>query len=95
MPRRRGSDTVRGDVVEKLAEAIETTSKIAKDEKNEPSLRARYYQVLGYLSQTVDGLLRNVDLSESAKELAELKEIVVQLQKRTPRDAPTSPGAKG
>jgi transposase-like protein len=93
MPRRRSSENVRGEVVQKILEAIRTTDKIARDGKD-PQLQVRWYQVEGYLSQTLDGLLRNVDQSEADKQLAELKEIVLQLQKRTARDPGTSSPAQ-
>jgi hypothetical protein len=49
---------------------------------------------MGYLSQTLDGLLKNVDQSEADKQLAELKEIVVELQKRSARDTGQGPTAQ-
>lgn len=91
MPRRKGSETVRREVVNKILDAIRTTEKIAS-EPTEPANRIRWYQVMGYLAQTLDGLLRNVDQTDSEKQLAELKEIVVKLQERSTGNTGPSPG---
>ena len=86
MPRRPRTETIRAEVVSRLYEAVKITEEIAKKADEKPAGSAalppgvRWYQVMGYLAQTLDGLLRNVDLNETKKDLAELQKMVVQLQ---------------
>ena len=83
------SAEVRSEVAKKLLEAIRTADELAQKAgeesrgKHGAPPKVRWYQVMGYLAQTLDGLLRNADLNETKKDLAELQRMVVQLQDRT------------
>ncbi len=81
-------------MAEKIEDAIKTTFAIAESKNTDLKERVRWYQVLGYLGQTLDSILQNVDQSEAEKQLAELKEIVVSLQTRTTRNPQASPTAQ-
>ncbi len=87
--RPRNSDRTRREVVGKVLEAIKTTENLAKTEAQDLSLRVKWYQVMGYLAQTLDGLLSNVDQTEADKQLEQLREIVVRIQQKSQRNPPT------
>ena len=82
------SAEVRSEVAKKLLEAIRTADELAQKAgeesrgKHGAPPKVRWYQVMGYLAQTLDGLLRNADLNETKKDLAQMRRIVVELQNR-------------
>ena len=62
---------IRGDVVETLVAAIEDAQALAKESSAEAGRgmggmppKARWYQLVGYLAQVLDGVCKNVELSE-------------------------------
>jgi len=61
---------IRDEMVEKLVAAIREANEIAKEASTEsgkaggPSPKSRWYQVVGYLVQVLDGVCKNVELSE-------------------------------
>ena len=62
---------IRGDVVEALVAAIEDAQALAKEGSAEAGRgmggmppKARWYQLVGYLAQVLDGVCKNVELSE-------------------------------
>lgn len=71
---------VRDDLIDTLTHAIDETNKIAKQaavtaEKGAGGMpaKARWYQLLGYLTQVLDGVCRNVELSEINERLAKVE----------------------
>ncbi len=82
-------ETIRGQVIAKLLEAVEVTEKLAKESSQEAAKeaggmapKARWYQLMGYLSQTLNGVLEREDWNETKKDLAQMKRMVVELQNR-------------
>jgi len=61
---------LRDEVIDKLVGAIHEANEIARQASAEPGKgggpapKARWYQVMGYLVQVLDGVCRNVELSE-------------------------------
>ena len=62
---------IREDMVDTLVSAIEETKTLAKQGSAEAGKgmggmppKARWYQLLGYLAQVLDGVCKNVELSE-------------------------------
>jgi hypothetical protein len=62
---------IRDDLIDTLVEAIHESDKLAKEESptvergsGGVSPKARWYQLLGYLAQVLDGVCKNVELSE-------------------------------
>jgi len=81
---------VRSRVVTKLVEAIEETEHLAKSAAKRTktdgggiSPKERWYQLMGYLAQALDGVLKNLDL-ESVKEKMD------QMESASPTSSPTS-----
>ena len=82
---------VRSRVVKKLVEAIDEAERLAKESGRRSrsgaggiSPKERWYLVLGYLTQVLDGVLKNLDL-ESVKEKMEQMDLVLdELQRTTP-----------
>ena len=80
---------VRSKVVAKLVEAIEETERLAKSAGKRPkasgggiSPKERWFQLMGYLAQVLDGVLRNLDL-ESVREKMDQMEIALDELQRT------------
>ncbi len=49
--------------------------------------KARWYQLMGYLVQVLDGVLRNVDLERYEEKMEELERTVEELQRTGPEAA--------
>ena len=71
---------VRDDLIDTLTHALEETNKLGKQaavtaEKGAGGMpeKARWYQLLGYLAQVLDGVCRNVELSEINERLAKVE----------------------
>ncbi|OLE86655.1 MAG: hypothetical protein AUF79_15115 [Crenarchaeota archaeon 13_1_20CM_2_51_8] len=80
---------VRSRVVTKLVEAIEETERLAKSAGKRSkasgggiSPKERWFQLMGYLAQVLDGVLRNLDL-ESVREKMDQMEIALDELQRT------------
>ena len=80
---------VRSRVVTKLVDAIEETERLAKSAAKRTktggggiSPKERWYQLMGYLAQVLDGVLKNLDL-ESVKEKMDQMEITLDELQRT------------
>jgi len=65
------------DVVEDLAKKAKTKT----EERRPDSSKARYYQLLGYLVQVLDGVLRNVSLGEIKQHMDETDKEIVKLKR--------------
>lgn len=69
-------------------EAVKITEELAKKSGRKPAgsggipPKFRWYQLMGYLSQTLDGVLRNMDMNEVRKRMAELEKMVVRLREQ-------------
>jgi len=85
----------REKAIAKLVKAIEVTERLASKAKTTSekgtadTTKARYYHLLGYLVQVLDGVLRSVSLDEikrhveeTDKELAELKRAIAEAKAR-------------
>jgi len=85
----------REKAIAKLVKAIEVTEQLASRAKTTSergmadTTKARYYHLLGYLVQVLDGVLRSVSLDEikrhveeTDKELAELKRAIAEAKAR-------------
>jgi len=85
----------REKAIAKLVKAIEVTEQLASKAKTTSekgtadTTKARYYHLLGYLVQVLDGVLRSVSLEEikrhveeTDKELAELKRAIAEAKAR-------------
>jgi hypothetical protein len=84
---------VRSRVVTKLVEAIEEVEQLAKKSGQRPrrggggmSPKERWYQLMGYLAQALDGVLKNLDL-ESVKEKMDQMEAALDELQRTAQTA--------
>ena len=84
--------TVREDLVNKLIASIGEcyqlavdASKIAKKGEGAPT-KTRYYQLVGYLSQVLDGILENVELDE-LKARMDRVEAVLHVKRKSPPKA--------
>lgn len=71
---------VRDDLIDTLTHAIDEANKLGKQgavmaEKGAGGMpeKARWYQLLGYLAQVLDGVCRNVELSEINERLAKVE----------------------
>jgi hypothetical protein len=80
---------VRSRVVTKLVEAIEETERLANSAGKRSnaggggiSPKERWFQLMGYLAQVLDGVLRNLDL-ESVREKMDQMEIALDELQRT------------
>ncbi len=83
---------VRADVVERLVSAIREVDGLAKaagrrSRKGHGGLspKARWYQLMAYLAQILDGVLRNVDLERYEEKMEELERTVEELQRTGPQ----------
>ncbi len=83
---------VRSEVVAKLVEAIREVEGLAKASGRRTrkshggvSPKVRWYQLMGYLAQTLDGVLRNVDLEKYEEKMGELERAVEELQRTNPQ----------
>jgi hypothetical protein len=83
---------IRGDVVDTLVAAIEDAQALAKESSAEAGRgmggmppKARWYQLVGYLAQVLDGVCKNVELSE-------INERLMRVEK-TMRIAQTKPAS--
>ncbi len=93
-PRRRitrlDAPELRDVVREKLVDALNEVEALAKKSgrktrKGEGGVppKARWYQLMSYIAQILDGVLRNVELSEVREKLEGLERTVDELQKET------------
>ena len=93
-PRRRLRRTispemgVRSDVVSRLVAAIDNVEELAKDSPKRTRkgaggipAKARWYKLMGYLVQVLDGVLKNVDLEKYQEKMEELEKTVEELQR--------------
>src|SRR5207245_11237231 len=67
---------VRSRVVTRLVEAIEETERLAKSAGKRPkaggggiSPKERWLQLMGYLTQVLDGVLRNLDVYSNSEQM--------------------------
>lgn len=82
---------VRSRVVTKLVEAIEETERIAKSagKRSGPggggiSPKERWLQLLAYLAQVLDGVLRNLDLESVKEKMDQMETALDELQRTNP-----------
>ncbi len=89
-----GGDTprVRGEVVAKLVDAINEVESLAKSSGRRTrkgqggvSPKVRWYQLMAYLAQILDGVLRNLDLEKYQEKMGELEKAVEELQRTAPQ----------
>jgi hypothetical protein len=85
---------VRADLVERLVSAIREVDGLARaagkrSQKGHGGLspKARWYQLMAYLAQILDGVLRNVDLERFEGKMEELERTVEELQRTGPQAA--------
>ncbi len=83
---------VRPEVVEKLVRAINEVESIAKASAKRSrkgtggvSAKVRWYQLMAYLAQTLDGVLNNMDLEKVREKMDQLEMAVDELQRTTPK----------
>ena len=83
--------TVREDLVNKLIASISEcynlavdASKIAKKGEGAPT-KTRYYQLVGYLSQVLDGILENVELDELKTRMDRVEAVLYVKRKPSPK----------
>ncbi len=87
-PEHQNSEDVRLEVASKLMEAVTIAERLARTSARKPAgsggipPKVRWYQLMGYLSQTLDGVLRNMDMNEVKKRMAELEKMVVSLREQ-------------
>ncbi len=79
---------VRGDVVEKLVSAINEVETLAKKAGKRSrkgyggvSPKIRWYTLMAYLAQILDGVLRNADLEKYEERMGEMERTVEELQR--------------
>lgn len=79
---------VRSRVVTKLVEAIEEVESLAKASARKTrkgsggiSPKERWYQLMGYLAQVLDGVLKNFDLEEVKKKMDQMEGALDELQR--------------
>lgn len=82
---------VRSRVVAKLVEAIEETERLAKSAGKRPkaggggiSSKERWFQLMGYLAQVLDGVLRNLDLESVREKMDQMETALDELQRTNP-----------
>ncbi len=100
MPQNQSLDTeeIRREVIRTLRDAIRTTKKLAKETPNKTgphggaTIKTRWFQVMAYLSQTINNVMENEDLNLAKKDIAELKSFVEQVKrgKEKPKTGPSS-----
>jgi hypothetical protein len=81
-------EETRALVAHKLLKAIEVAEKLALKTGTEAKKgaggvppKARWYQLMAYLSQTLNGVLQNQDLNETKQQVAELMQRVAAVSK--------------
>ena len=82
---------VRSRVVTKLVEAIEETEHLAKSAGKRTrtggggiSPKERWYQLMGYLAQVLDGVLKNLDLEGVKEKMDQMETTLDELQRTNP-----------
>ncbi len=92
------SDELRRQVATKLVDAIQTAEGLAKASAENPEKgsggvppKIRWYQLLGFLGQTLDGVLRTMDMNEVKHRITTVEKILVALESRKNR----SPNSEG
>ena len=82
---------VRSRVVAKLVEAIEETEHLAKSAAKRTktggggiSPKERWYQLMGYLAQVLDGVLKNLDLETVKEKMDQMENALDELQRTNP-----------
>ena len=82
---------VRSRVVTKLVEAIEETERLAKSAGKRSkaggggiSPKERWFQLMGYLAQVLDGVLRNLDLESVREKMDQMETALDELQRTNP-----------
>jgi len=85
---------IRGDVVDTLVAAIKDAQTLAKESSAEAAKgmggvppKARWYQLVGYLAQVLDGVCKNVELSEINERLMRVEKTmkIAQTKPASPR----------
>jgi len=83
---------VRDGVVAKLLEAMNETETLAKAASRRAKkgsggvpAKARWYQLMAAISQTLDQVLRNVELDQIQAKMLELEKNIDELQRTTPK----------
>ena len=81
---------VRSRVVTKLVEAIDEAERLAKESGKRSrsgaggtSPKERWYLVMGYLAQVVDGVLKNFDLESVKEKMDQMEAALDELQRTT------------
>ena len=81
---------VRSRVVTKLVEAIEEVERLAKGSGKRTrtggggiSPKERWYQLMGYLAQVLDGVLKNLDLEGVKEKMDQMEMTLDELQRTT------------
>jgi len=81
---------VRGDVVAKLVSAIDEVEALAKKAGKRSrkgyggiTPKARWYTLMAYLAQILDGVLRNADLEKYEEKMEQMEKTVEELQRTT------------
>ena len=82
---------VRSRVVTKLVEAIEEAERLAKTSGKRTrtggggiSPKERWYQLMGYLAQVLDGVLKNLDLESVKEKMDQMEMALDELQRTNP-----------
>ncbi len=82
---------VRSRVVTKLVEAIEEAERLAKASGKRTrtggggiSPKERWYQLMGYLAQVLDGVLKNLDLESVREKMDQMETALDELQRTNP-----------
>jgi hypothetical protein len=83
---------IRDDLIDTLVQAIHETNKLANEssptgEKGSGGVppKARWYQLLGYLTQVLDGVCKNVELSEINERLLRVEKELKVAPGRSPQ----------
>ncbi len=82
---------VRTRVVTKLVEAIDEAERLAKGSGRRSrsggggiSPKERWHLVMGYLTQVLDGVLKNFDLESVKEKMDQMETVLDELQRTTP-----------
>jgi hypothetical protein len=82
---------VRSGVVTKLVGAIEEAERLAKASGKRTrtggggiSPKERWYQLMGYLAQVLDGVLKNLDLESVKEKMDQMEMALDELQRTNP-----------
>ena len=82
---------VRSRVVTKLVGAIEEAERLAKASGKRTrtggggiSPKERWYQLMGYLAQVLDGVLKNLDLESVKEKMDQMETALDELQRTNP-----------